>query len=207
MIPQNRYVICSSGRCIGFLTTPNSGRVLGGSSAINFEIFNRPASIEYSAWSALNLGTGQGWNWDGLLPYFKKTETYTPPLREDTFPDPTPTRRRRDEEEVAGTDIPTDFLASAVSALNATALDVSALLAAAGVADTLSAGESTDVTKRSLLAARADAVYGSSGPVKASHNTWYSDVASPYIHAMQNLGISINSSPVRPFEPFMELHH
>lgn len=188
-----------------YLTTPqanannrvipqNRGRVLGSSSAINFEIFNRPAAIEYSAWSVLNLGFGQGWTWNGLLPYFKKAETYTPPLPEDQFPDPTPTRRRRDEE-VAGTDIPTDFLASAIDALNATALDVNALLAAAGVADTLNAGNSTAVTKRSFLNARDDAVHGSSGPVKASHNTWYSDVASPYIHAVQNLGISINNSP------------
>ncbi|KAG8754821.1 hypothetical protein FRC14_004624 [Serendipita sp. 396] len=174
----------------------NRGKVLGGSSALNFEIFNRPAAVEYSAWSVLNLGSG-GWSWNGLLQYFKKSETYTPPLPEDAFPNPTPTRRRRDEED-AGTDIPTTFLDFAEGALNLTALDVSTLLAAAGAADALSTStstESTGETKRSSLERRADPFHGTSGPVKSSFNTWYSDVASPFIHTLQNEGFDINTTP------------
>ncbi|KAG8821559.1 hypothetical protein FRC19_007630 [Serendipita sp. 401] len=176
----------------------NRGKVLGGSSALNFEIFNRPAAVEYSAWSVLNLGSG-GWSWDGLLQYFKKSETYTPPLPEDAFPNPTPTRRRRDEEDT-GTDIPTTFLDFAEGALNLTALDVSTLLAAAGAADALSTStststESTGETKRSSLERRADPFHGTSGPVKSSFNTWYSDVASPFIHTLQNEGFDINTTP------------
>lgn len=199
-----------------------SGKVLGGSSAINFEIFNRPAALEYSAWSALNLGQGD-WSWNGLLPYFKKSETYTPPLAEDAFPNPSPTRRglflsARDDETTTSTDnstlIPSTFFDSADSALNFTALDVEALIAAAGVADTLAGtfettdtnSNTTDVdttetspagARRSMLEKRTDPYHGSSGPVQGSFNTWYSDIASPFIKTAQNLGININNQPVR----------
>jgi choline dehydrogenase-like flavoprotein len=173
-----------------------SGKVLGGSSAINFEIFNRPAAAEYSAWSALNLGLG-GWSWDGLLPYFTKTETYTPPLPEDAFPNPTPLRHRQNTDNV--TSIPTTFLDFADSALNLTALDVSSLLDAAGAADTL--GSSTNATTKRSLSERFPAVpiHGTSGPVKASYNTWYSDIASPFINTVINAGIPLNTSPVCSF--------
>lgn len=129
----------------------------------------------------LNVGNG-GWTWNGLLPYFKKSETYTPPLPEDRFPNPSPTRRAlgaRDEEE----SIPIPFFDSADAALNLTALNIEDLLAAAALS-------SEGSSKRDLY-------HGSSGPVKASHNTWYSDIASPFIHTMTNLGIQVNDSPVR----------
>lgn len=171
----------------------NRGKVLGGSSAINFEIFNRPAAAEYNAWSALNLGLG-GWAWDGLIGFLKKSETFTAPLVEDLFPDISPFKRRQEEVTDEMASIPTSFLDFADSALNLTALDVSSLLDAAGVAETIGA-TSNATTRRSLVEKRDTPVHGSSGPVKASYNTWYSDIASPFIHTVMNMGIPLNSDP------------
>ncbi|KAG8923332.1 hypothetical protein FRC00_006374, partial [Tulasnella sp. 408] len=159
----------------------HSGKVLGGSSAINFEMFNRPAKGEFSGWSALNLGLGS-WSWSGLLPYFKKSETYKPPRPEDVFPLASTTRRRAFQRRQNTTDAADAFYTAADSALGPTALDVDDLLAAA------SDGSDT-VSKRD------DAYHGSSGPVHASHNEWYSDLAHPYILSMNSLGVSTNFNP------------
>ncbi|KAF5378241.1 hypothetical protein D9757_009134 [Collybiopsis confluens] len=51
----------------------NRGKMLGGSAGLNFMIWQRGSKQDYDAWS--QLGIGSGWNWDGLLPYFLKTET------------------------------------------------------------------------------------------------------------------------------------
>ncbi|RAL68749.1 hypothetical protein DID88_007444 [Monilinia fructigena] len=49
--------------------------VIGGSSAINGMVFMRGNVAEYDHWEELgNLG----WNWDGLFPYFKNSEHFTP---------------------------------------------------------------------------------------------------------------------------------
>lgn len=60
------------------------GRILGGSSAINYLVMMRASSPEYDAWSQF----GKGWDWNGLLPYFKKKEQYTAPKwgTEQIFP-------------------------------------------------------------------------------------------------------------------------
>jgi choline dehydrogenase-like flavoprotein len=210
-IIQNRYVTMS-GPHNGFLMIFIRGKVLGGSSAINFEIFNRPAAGEYSAWSVLNLGCG-GWTWDGILPYFLKTETYVPPPSLISFLNP-PTSRRRMRRQDNGTtssdnttSIPAPFLDLADSALNLTALNVTSLLEAAGVVDTLSVTNTTsddsatdfNATKRWELDTR-DIEHGTSGPVHPSYNTWYSDIAAPFIETVQNLGVSVNTDPVRPPE-------
>ncbi|KAF8917986.1 glucose-methanol-choline oxidoreductase, partial [Mucidula mucida] len=55
-----------------------SGRVLGGSSAINTMIWIRASASEYDLWGN-DFGNGDEWTWDGLLPYFMKSETWTPP--------------------------------------------------------------------------------------------------------------------------------
>ncbi|MCJ1266941.1 hypothetical protein MMC22_006826 [Lobaria immixta] len=47
------------------------GRVLGGSSALNFMTWNRGNREDYDAWEELG---NEGWGWDGLLPFFKKSE-------------------------------------------------------------------------------------------------------------------------------------
>ncbi|KAG8920246.1 hypothetical protein FRC00_010287, partial [Tulasnella sp. 408] len=157
------------------------GKVLGGSSAINFEIFNRPAKGELSAWSALNLGLGS-WSWSGLLPFYKKSETYKPPRPEDVFPLASTTRRRAFQRRQNTTDVADAFYTAAESALGPTALDVDDLLAAAS--------DGSDAVSK-----RDDSLHGFNGPIHASHNEWYSDLAHPYILAMNSLGIHTNLNP------------
>jgi 5-(hydroxymethyl)furfural/furfural oxidase len=46
-------------------------RVLGGGSSINGQMANRGAPTDYNEWEARGA---VGWNWDAVLPYFKKVE-------------------------------------------------------------------------------------------------------------------------------------
>ncbi|MCA3365441.1 MAG: GMC family oxidoreductase N-terminal domain-containing protein [Roseomonas sp.] len=46
-------------------------RVLGGGSSINGQMANRGAPTDYDEWEARGAA---GWNWDSVLPYFKKVE-------------------------------------------------------------------------------------------------------------------------------------
>ncbi|KAL8950024.1 MAG: hypothetical protein Q9222_003918, partial [Ikaeria aurantiellina] len=48
------------------------GKVLGGSSALNFMTWNRACKEDYDTWAELG---DKGWGWDDLLPYFMKSET------------------------------------------------------------------------------------------------------------------------------------
>ncbi|OCK80451.1 GMC oxidoreductase [Lepidopterella palustris CBS 459.81] len=52
------------------------GRVLGGTSALNFMTWNRGNREDYDAWEELG---NQGWGWDSLLPFFKRTESFVEP--------------------------------------------------------------------------------------------------------------------------------
>ncbi|KAI1137459.1 putative GMC oxidoreductase [Hypoxylon sp. FL0543] len=52
------------------------GRVLGGSSAVNAEVFVPPSAIGFNAWETLG---NPGWGWDGVSPYFRKFHTLVPP--------------------------------------------------------------------------------------------------------------------------------
>ena len=47
------------------------GRVVGGGSSINGQFANRGAPEDYNEWAALGA---DGWNWDNVLPYFKRLE-------------------------------------------------------------------------------------------------------------------------------------
>ncbi|MBO9395860.1 choline dehydrogenase [Shimia sp. R9_2] len=47
------------------------GKALGGSSAINAMLYVRGQRQDYDEWA--NLGC-EGWDWDSILPYFKKSE-------------------------------------------------------------------------------------------------------------------------------------
>ncbi|MGE3936455.1 MAG: GMC family oxidoreductase [Rhodospirillaceae bacterium] len=47
------------------------GRVVGGGSSINGMMANRGLPEDYAEWAALGA---HGWDWDGVLPYFKRLE-------------------------------------------------------------------------------------------------------------------------------------
>ena len=64
--------------------TVTVGKIVGGCSAINAQMFDRGSAADYDAWADV---TGEeyraaGWDWAGLLPYFKKSTTFTPPSKE-----------------------------------------------------------------------------------------------------------------------------
>ena len=47
------------------------GKALGGSSAINAMLYIRGHKADYDEWAELGC---EGWSWDEVLPYFKKSE-------------------------------------------------------------------------------------------------------------------------------------
>ncbi|KAI0083871.1 alcohol oxidase [Irpex rosettiformis] len=49
------------------------GKMLGGSSGLNFLAWNRASSAEYDVWN--QFGKGVDWSFNGFLPYFKDTTT------------------------------------------------------------------------------------------------------------------------------------
>lgn len=54
--------------------TVTVGKIVGGCSAINAQMFDRGSKADYDAWGEVSgkAYADAGWNWDGLLPYFKK---------------------------------------------------------------------------------------------------------------------------------------
>ncbi|GAA5830556.1 hypothetical protein JCM3766R1_002761 [Sporobolomyces carnicolor] len=52
------------------------GKTLGGSSALNLLVYTRPDAVDLDNWQEMG---NKGWDWKGLLPYFKKAEKYHPP--------------------------------------------------------------------------------------------------------------------------------
>ncbi|KAH6674843.1 choline dehydrogenase-like protein [Halenospora varia] len=52
------------------------GGSVGGGSAINAMFFHRGAISDYANWDVMGAS---GWDWNGLLPYFKKSENFTSP--------------------------------------------------------------------------------------------------------------------------------
>ncbi|KAI1278985.1 hypothetical protein F5Y07DRAFT_387844 [Xylaria sp. FL0933] len=57
------------------------GKLVGGSSAINAMMTIRATSDDYDRWGSF-FGKESSWSWEGLLPYFKKAVTFSPPLDE-----------------------------------------------------------------------------------------------------------------------------
>lgn len=49
---------------------------VGGGTVINGMLFHRGAKADYDAWEELGA---RGWGWSDILPYFKKSETFTAP--------------------------------------------------------------------------------------------------------------------------------
>lgn len=56
------------------------GNVVGGGSVVNGMAFDRASAADYDAWEQLG---NIGWGWNSLLPYFKKSTTFTPPADAD----------------------------------------------------------------------------------------------------------------------------
>jgi 5-(hydroxymethyl)furfural/furfural oxidase len=63
-------------------------RVIGGGSTVNVQVANRGIPADYDDWSTLGAS---GWDWEGVLPYFRKLEhdfDYTGPLHGHDGPIP-----------------------------------------------------------------------------------------------------------------------
>lgn len=56
----------------------SAAAAVGGGSTVNGRFLNRRAAEDYDAWERLG---SPGWGWEGLLPYFKKSATFTPPSK------------------------------------------------------------------------------------------------------------------------------
>ncbi|KAF2134343.1 GMC oxidoreductase [Dothidotthia symphoricarpi CBS 119687] len=56
------------------------GNVVGGGSVINGMALDRASAADYDAWEQLG---NNGWNWNSLLYYFKKSTTFTPPVADN----------------------------------------------------------------------------------------------------------------------------
>ena len=56
----------------------SAAATVGGGSTVNGMFLNRGAAEDYDAWEKLG---NPGWGWEGILPYFKKSVTFTPPGR------------------------------------------------------------------------------------------------------------------------------
>ncbi|KAI5845694.1 hypothetical protein DFP73DRAFT_624471 [Morchella snyderi] len=52
-----------------------AAHVIGGGTVVNGQAFDRGSRGDYDLWEALR---NPGWGWGGLIPYFKKSETFTP---------------------------------------------------------------------------------------------------------------------------------
>ncbi|TGJ81798.1 hypothetical protein E0Z10_g6978 [Xylaria hypoxylon] len=54
----------------------HAGKAIGGTSTINGMTYIRGDRAQFDAWEALG---NEGWNWESLYPYYKKTEKFTVP--------------------------------------------------------------------------------------------------------------------------------
>ena len=59
------------------------GKTLGGCSSINATVYTRGHPWDYDHWAELGC---EGWSYDEVLPYFRKSEHYHPPLAERDRP-------------------------------------------------------------------------------------------------------------------------
>lgn len=71
------------------------GKLLGGSSGTNLMAWTRASQMEYDAWA--HFAPNNSWDWDGLLPSFKKSETIS--LGSFVYPGITPTEAAAADKE------------------------------------------------------------------------------------------------------------
>jgi choline dehydrogenase-like flavoprotein len=60
------------------------GKGLDGSSAINLQTYRRGQTADYDDWAKLG---NEGWDFKGLLPYFKKHEHFDAPVVDSSYQD------------------------------------------------------------------------------------------------------------------------
>jgi choline dehydrogenase-like flavoprotein len=69
---------------LGGRTVPHPrGKVVGGSTALNFLVFNRGAKDEYDAWAEIG---NDGWDWANILSSFQSSYNWTPMIHGEEFP-------------------------------------------------------------------------------------------------------------------------
>ncbi|KAJ7439757.1 hypothetical protein FB451DRAFT_145380 [Mycena latifolia] len=153
------------------------GKVVGGSSAINFIVWQRGAQPEYDLWST-GFENGPRWSFSGLLPYFKKAENWTaPPASPSLLP--------RNSSSGLVNDIWSTVFG------NGPQWSFSGLLPYFKNAQTWSASPASPVNSSSSL---ADA-HGKDGPVAVSYNNFLTSVDQPAAQAGIALGIKANLNP------------
>jgi len=64
----------NAGLSAGGVSNWPRGKLLGGSSMLNYMLYVRGHKEDYDHWKSLGL---DGWGWDDVLPYFKKSENFT----------------------------------------------------------------------------------------------------------------------------------
>lgn len=52
------------------------GKVVGGGSTVNGMAWDRGSKVDYDSWGDLG---NDGWDWDHLLHYFRKSSRFSPP--------------------------------------------------------------------------------------------------------------------------------
>ncbi|KAF9875069.1 putative GMC oxidoreductase [Colletotrichum karsti] len=57
------------------------GKQLGGSSAMNFMVWTHPSRQDIDNWGELG---NKDWSWDALTPYFRKSESFVAPSKQQT---------------------------------------------------------------------------------------------------------------------------
>ncbi|GAA6062336.1 hypothetical protein JCM10212_006586 [Sporobolomyces blumeae] len=62
------------------------GKILGGSTALNFMAWTRGHKADYDGWAKMGA---KGWTWKSLLPYFKKSEKFSTPGKNNQDVEPT----------------------------------------------------------------------------------------------------------------------
>ncbi|ODM90911.1 Glucose dehydrogenase [FAD, quinone] [Orchesella cincta] len=62
--------------CDGKKVMTTRGKMLGGSTSTNFMMYVRGNKEDFNRWSTEDLGGDPQWNYENLLPYFKKSEDY-----------------------------------------------------------------------------------------------------------------------------------